>query len=261
MLRKGAEFWRWSGPWRDRFGLVAGLRVAVALRRVMWAGAPGSLVRVAVPTLPHPVFLRAGTSDGVAFIQVFGDRQAEFPLSVSPDTIVDAGANIGLTAAVFATRFPAAHVLALEIEAANVTLLRRNTAAYPNIEVVHQGLWSGRTSIRVANPEAESWGFQASETTLVDPRAVPGLGVADVLAEHSLNRIDLLKMDIEGSEVEVFSHGVDDWIDRVDAIAIEVHDSLRPGCTDVVRGALVSRGFHESRWSEYLIFRRERNPL
>ena len=36
-------------------------------------------------------------------------------------------------------------------------------------------------------------------------------------------RVSVLKIDIEGAERELFSVGVNEWLDRVDNIAIELH--------------------------------------
>jgi hypothetical protein len=49
-----------------------------------------------------------------------------------------------------------------------------------------------------------------------------------LIAETGIECIDLLKMDIEGAEREVFESG--EWISRVGAIAIELHDHIKPGC-------------------------------
>jgi Methyltransferase FkbM domain len=54
--------------------------------------------------------------------------------------------------------------------------------------------------------------------------------VPEIMREHGLDRIDLLKVDIEGSEMEVFSHA-DAWIGSVDAISVELHDRFKPGCS------------------------------
>lgn len=251
------DFYRWSAPWRHEFGVIRGVRAALALRRAIWAAPQGELVAIQVPSLRHRIEIRARSSDVGVFIQVFGEHQAGFPVADDPLVIVDAGANIGLTAAVFATRFPRARVLALEIDASNFSLLRRNTGPYPNIEPLHKGLWAHRTRIRVANPEAESWAFTASEAKESDNASIEALGVADILADFHLPRIDILKVDIEGGEYEVFSGGVEDWIDRVGMIAVEVHDRFRPGCTESIRNALAPYGFKESAWSEYLVYSRE----
>lgn len=70
---------------------------------------------------------------------------------------------------------------------------------------------------------------------------------------HGLDRIDLLKMDIEGSEREVLADP-SAWIDRVDALIVELHDRKKPGCGAVFES--VARQF-DARWHggelEYLV--------
>ncbi len=51
----------------------------------------------------------------------------------SPETIVDAGANIGVTSIYFANRYPGAKIFAVEAEASNFAMLVKNTQAYPSI--------------------------------------------------------------------------------------------------------------------------------
>jgi hypothetical protein len=59
---------------------------------------------------------------------------------------------------------------------------------------------------------------------------IPAVTINDVLAKIDLSRIDVLKVDIEGAEEEVFRSS-ELWIDRVDAIIIELHDRHTPGCS------------------------------
>ena len=59
---------------------------------------------------------------------------------------------------------------------------------------------------------------------------VPAITMDEVLREYQLDRIDLLKVDIEGSEKELFA-AADSWIGRVDAICLELHDRFKPGCS------------------------------
>ena len=61
---------------------------------------------------------------------------------------------------------------------------------------------------------------------------VRAVTVPEIMRQHDLPGIDLLKVDIEGSEMEVFSHA-DTWIGSVNAISIELHDRFRPGCSSV----------------------------
>jgi calcineurin-like phosphoesterase family protein len=51
------------------------------------------------------------------------------------------------------------------------------------------------------------------------------------MREYNLLYVDILKIDIEGSEQEVFSNAVS-WIQKVKSIIIELHDSYRPHCSD-----------------------------
>jgi FkbM family methyltransferase len=144
----------------------------------------------------------------------------------------------------------------MEIDHENFLLLEENTRHYPNVQPLRKGLWSKETKLKITNPDAESWSFQASEARGEGEVAVDAMGVEDVLSNFAIPKVDVLKIDIEGGEFEVFDSGVNAWIDRVGMIAVEVHDRFRPGCTDVIRRALEPFGFEESLWSEYLLFRR-----
>ncbi len=67
--------------------------------------------------------------------------------------------------------------------------------------------------------------------------SVSGISVSDSLEAEGLSRVDLLKIDIEGSEFEVFS-GDCSWLKRVGIIVIELHDYMRPGCSKALMDAL-----------------------
>jgi len=48
------------------------------------------------------------------------------------------------------------------------------------------------------------------------------MSVSTLVQKHDLHRIDLLKCDIEGSEIELFAD-CRDWIHRVKALLVETH--------------------------------------
>jgi hypothetical protein len=54
-----------------------------------------------------------------------------------------------------------------------------------------------------------------------------------------VDRIDLLKLDIEGAEHDLFQDGAQDWLTSVHAIAIETHDAFRTGSRAAVLRACV----------------------
>ncbi len=76
----------------------------------------GTIFRVDLPELAHPISMRAGTSDLWVFDQIFLYKEMETDFGQDVAFIIDAGANIGLTSAYLANRFPNAQILALEVD-------------------------------------------------------------------------------------------------------------------------------------------------
>jgi FkbM family methyltransferase len=189
----------------------------------------GSLFRVDLPDLAHPIFMRAGTSDLWVFDQVFVYKELETDLGENVASIIDAGANIGLTSVYFANRFPDAQILALEVEQQNFDLLAMNARPYPRIIPLLKGLWNRGANLVINNPEEYPWAFTVSEASEGKATAIEGISVSALLRDFGWDRVDLLKMDIEGAELEVLSYGADEWLDRVKVLAIEFHYQ-RPGC-------------------------------
>src|SRR5687768_15197616 len=114
------------------FGPIGGARVA-ALALLHRLGGRERIVRVRAAGLAHPVHLRPGTSDVWILDQVVTKREYAVDGIAPARAIVDAGANIGLATAFFATEHPTATILAIEPEAANHALLVQNSAPYPNV--------------------------------------------------------------------------------------------------------------------------------
>lgn len=58
---------------------------------------------------------------------------------------------------------------------------------------------------------------------------VPAMTIDKIMKNYSLSKIDILKVDIEGAEKEVFSDTLS-WIEKVDSIIIELHERMKKGC-------------------------------
>lgn len=211
----------WRAALREVAARLAGRQV---LEEVRWSGCA------------HPFHLRLNSSDVPTCRQVFAKDEYGFEATQPPRTIVDAGANIGLASILFANRYPDARIVAIEPEAANFALLRANVAPYPAIVPVQAALWCTAGEIDLLDPGLGHWGYMidAPETPAHGParvcHRVRALTVDGVIDEYGLGRVDLLKVDIEGAEREVFAD-TSRWIERVDAIIVEEHDRLKPGCS------------------------------
>ena len=204
-----------------------------------------SRLRMHVPEANGEVELRLHTSDVLTFWQVFINLEYDSPnLPPSARTIVDLGANIGLATQYFAARYPSAHIVAVEPDADNFALLMRNTAPlgtrvhrHHGAAWIHDGQISLRTEDEAQRPLG-AWGTQVTATPRPGESRVPCYRLATLLDLAGFETVDILKVDIEGAELEVFTDGVQDCLDRIGLVIVETHDRFRPGSEAAVRNAL-----------------------
>lgn len=252
MLERVRDFQQWLSPFHAQFGLVRGTRVGRAVRQLEYASPRGDLVSIPLKGEP-PIVGRAGTHDGAVFRQCYVWRELDAPYPLVPATIIDAGANIGVTTRYFARRFPGARVISLEIDDANLALLRHNTAHLRRVSVRAQALWGHRARVAIENPEADSDAYRAVERDTGDIEAI---GVADLLDEAGIETLDLLKMDIEGAELEVLTLKPERWLSRVRMIMVELHERYRPGCAAALDRVIRAGHYRVTRSGEYHLLSR-----
>jgi FkbM family methyltransferase len=206
-----------------------------------------------------PLLMRADTSDFPTFVQVFLNHEYSLPQTMKPGLIIDAGANVGYASVYFANRYPEARITAVEPEASNVALLRENIAPYPNINLVQAGLWHRNMLLTIGNPEDEKWLFQVKEADSDRQpvaNSIEAVTINDLLAAAGADRIDILKIDIEGAEKEVFAHS-QEWLDKVGMIIVELHDNLKPGCSETFYQAVAGHPFSQYNQGENVFLVRE----
>jgi len=223
----------------SRYGL-AGLPAVV--RYCLFRMGLGNVLRL--PGFAPPLHLRRGTTDIGTFHQVLlkgaydwdGCPQSAW-VSEAYDRminegrtpfILDAGANIGLSALWYHSRFPHALIYAVEPDEANFSVLRANTQAYSNIVPIKGAIWDRRAAMRLRNDDAEAYAFQVTETASEDIGSITGYSVSEIMQIAGATNILIAKIDIEGSERELFRSNTD-WLNVTEAIAIELHDWLFPG--------------------------------
>ena len=197
-----------------------------------------TFARLRVRGLERSVSLRPRTSDAAVFHKFFAEP-SEPPFRLQPRVIVDAGANIGLSVLRFRQLYPEAQIIAIEPEAANFELLRQNTAHDPRVVCIRGALWPRKTAVAVESPDGQPWSFACAERP--DAGATVTTLTPDELVDLAGGTIDLLKLDIEGAERDLFEADDTGWLRRVRAVVIEFHDRMRPGCAAAfyrqIRGA------------------------
>ncbi|MBQ4405207.1 MAG: FkbM family methyltransferase [Selenomonadaceae bacterium] len=215
---------------------------------------------VSIPGISTPFACRPINEDLGIANSIFGFQEYLFPIeNFQPKLILDCGGNIGCAAVYFANKYPDAQIYSVEPEKNNFKLLKFNTAFYENIHPINSALWDKETFIRIGEQEHfNPLGFMTFETTADDPDAFKTTTVAKLLAESGFDEIDLLKVDIEGAEKEVFSApDVDSWLPKVKVLTIELHDRMKRGCSYELFKAVSKYKWFFAFRGENLIFIRE----
>ncbi len=185
--------------------------------------------------------LRKNTSDLSVYKQIFIDGEYCISRNSTPEIVVDLGANIGLFSIYISKIYPNAKVFCIEPDPRNFAILAENLSGRANFILLNNAIWNIETELdlNLHNLGGE-WGTRVSpiitDKTL---HLVASLTMNQLVKRNSLKSIDILKIDIEGAEENLFSANIE-WIKFVKEIIIELHDDLQPGCSKSFFSAISS---------------------
>jgi FkbM family methyltransferase len=200
------------------------------------------LMRIQPKGLPHPLWLRPGKSSDMNVYRDIFIHTEYAPIAI-PDSsalMLDLGANIGASAIWFLSRYPSLRVIAIEPDPVNFQRCQRNLAPYGNRAILVQGaVWSHPCDLAIQSypsGEGREWGVTVSEATEPGPSTIRAWDLPSLAAlAGSGCPIDLLKVDIEGSERQLFSPSARTWLPLVRNICIELHG---PDCDEIFWNAM-----------------------
>jgi FkbM family methyltransferase len=244
----------WAESVRPR-DFVKIMRVRLSQSKVgRWVAPRPIVVDVDLRTLGTAVRLRSHTSDiSVLKELLMGGAYEPLPTDLAVDTVVDLGANIGLSFRWLRARYPDARFVCVEPDPGNLEVLRANSRTRSGTAHVVAACVGGRErKVKLMGGDGE-WGYRM--TGAEDPRAhTPEIDVVTMdrlIEERGIERIGVLKCDIEGAEAELFED-CRSWISRVDAMSVECHaDSMT---TDALIATLAANG------ARFGVRHIERNP-
>lgn len=232
---------------KKHLGFKAALAVYIKLKTKKLEG-------IKVNGLQHPFKMRNNPYDYATFEEVILQQTYNVPLSFLPKNIIDGGGNIGLTACYFATKYPDASIVSIEPDDDNFNVLNDNIKHYSNISAIKAGIWNKSAHLKITNTVAGNNAFTIEETNTPGTNTLEALSITAIMEKMKWSCIDILKLDIEGSEKEVFSAGFENWIPKTKAIIIELHDAMKPGCSRAVFAAVNKYNFSFNIKGENIIF-------
>jgi FkbM family methyltransferase len=203
-----------------------------------------------------PITVRVRDTDLTSFLGIFAGVEYDFPIPVveaavrarydeilsagRKPIIVDAGAYVGASVLWFGSKFPAAHIVAIEPDPDSFRLLRRNLGNRVGVSAVNAAVGASPGQVRLL-PSTGSWATQVERS---------GTGIAVTTMNEAFAMVPegeplFAKVNIEGFEEDVFSANLE-WLDRISLLYIEPHDWMLPGkrTSRSFQKAMGERDFH-----------------
>jgi FkbM family methyltransferase len=167
-----------------------------------------------------PVHLRPDTADAQVAADTFTGRYHIPPVPLTPRTVLDCGANIGLTCAHYQQLWPDAQIIGIEPDDGNASAASHNY----NGQIVRCAVSVNNGFASLRRSDLATDGYRLTTES-------QGNHVRCCTLEHLISlylyggHCDFLKLDIEGEEARVLpDHEM--WAPLVDAVLVECHEQV-----------------------------------
>jgi FkbM family methyltransferase len=166
------------------------------------------------------LFIRSGSeSDSFVIEEIWKDLDSYKINDKKKDVVLDIGGNIGLFSLFIANQNTNAKIVAYEPEDENYEIFSKNiTKNKLNIDLVKKAVSDVNGVIYLDANHGLTTTNKAAGS-----QSVQCININDLIKEHDLNHIDILKMDVEGAEYEIFSVIEDEILKSIDYITMELH--------------------------------------
>ena len=152
----------------------------------------------------------------------------------NPKLIVDAGGYIGTSAIKFCELYPEAKIITLEPSSENYKILLSNIKGYKNIYPIKSALVSSSNEkVNIRDRSTGPWGYTvvknpSDQKNSIVIEKVNTITLSEIVKKFDMN-INILKLDIEGGEKDLFDNSKDE-INQIEILIVELHDRIIPGC-------------------------------
>lgn len=156
-----------------------------------------------------------------SYREIFEEEVYKFKPTGSAPLIIDCGSNIGLSIIYFKKYYPAARIISFEPDNKIFQLLKENVSQFgeqSNIELRNQAVWTENAVLSFQSTGGMGGSIQKETSGKENIIQVEAVRLKDFLN----TKVDFLKIDIEGPEIEVLSDCAS-VLNNVENIFVEYH--------------------------------------
>ena len=175
------------------------------------------------------VLMRTYKGDIDIFYEIFWKKIYKIPdkfIGKNLKTIIDLGAHVGFTSLFYATEYPNANIYAVEASEGNFNVLKQNAKSFKNITTLNKAVYSSDGKVLFSND-----GLSYNTKISSDGNPIQAISVNTLMEMYAIDNIDLIKIDIEGTE-EIILKENNQWLEKTDNIIIEIHSSYTISCLE-----------------------------
>jgi len=235
----------------QRFGVIEGSQLWYKFRY-------GITNQLKLKELNSCIYMTPNSLDNASFKEIFFDQEylIEYPkwMYSKQLNIIDAGANIGFASVFFANKFKNANIISIEPDEENFKWLKKNTTDYKGVRPLNGAIWFENENVQIFDESWGSRGYMVDKETRKGEKSIKGYTVDTIMKMFKLEHIDIFKIDIEGSEKDIFQYNFENWIPKTRIIIIELHDRMKEGCSEIVFKTMKKFEFDHYNHGENIVF-------
>lgn len=208
-----------------------------------------------MPLQGATVHLRAGTSDPIVVHETFLKLYHLPPGEIGDvRSVLDLGANIGMTAAHFAVLFPQARIMAVELDATTAHIATLNTSRWRDrCTLLNGAVWTRDEKVVFGRTAGDEYGTRIGGKG--DQFEAQGISIDTLIDMLGVDEVDFVKMDVEGAEIQLLREN-NGWTRRVRSMLIELHGYPMDKCIADLDALGFNARKHDRHWVSVWAVRR-----
>lgn len=153
------------------------------------------------------------------FKEIFVDEIYRFETTSKEPIIYDCGANIGMSCLYFKKLYSNAKIKAFEADPKLIKVLKKNLEkndVLNGIEIIDRAVWINDKGIKFSSEGADGGSIYGAKNKII----INSIRLKDYIEKE--DKIDMLKIDIEGAEYDVLKD-CKDCLSHVENLFVEYH--------------------------------------